>query len=1085
MEVKMKNKIFILTILFSFLFIGTSFAVIYVPEDCSTIQGAIDYAEDHNISGASISVKAGTYNENIYLCDYTYYVGGGIHIYGRTGDPADTIIDGQGIQYVVRITNGEERDTIIEGFTITGGGTGVYIENASPVIKNCIITGNTKHGIRARVDTHWCPTCPSHPKIIRNKIIGNGGDSYSSGVFLDPYHDPEPTIFQNNIVADNYGSYAGGLEVSGDNVIVTNNTFVGNYNDYEADKAGGVVFSSSSIIFTNNIIWDNYTVHYYDPSQIVTYDNIDYYGSPPTINYNCIMGGWDGPGQDNIINRNPLIMPDYGLHPFSPCIDAGYFDHGLTIDWNDFYGFGHSLHDDQQVENTGADSQGTHKYKDIGAVENQGDSWILAVPSGGGAITDIQDAVDVAWDGAIIEVAPGTYGPVDTLHKKLTIKSTDGPETTIIDAGGSGDAVKLEHGEKIDYIDTILDGFTIRNGQRAIMCSGLDKKIINNNIIDNFSGGGIRLYDGTAEITDNVITAISNNSVGAVMRIERSAVLIKDNTISEGDTTGSGGGIYLSDVGPDFNCFEQEIELTSRTIERNTISDNEAGTLGGGIYLTDTDAEIKSNTITNNFADTSGGGIYFIDTTAALSNNLITKNSATNGGGIYFGTDIEIEFVEFVNDTIANNSATYSGAGMYVEDYSWLPKITNTIIWGNDSPHDPAIYLRVGCYPEINYSNIQDGPDVNGWEEGDGNINFNPYFLDPAAGDYNLGNFSKSIDAADGDAAPVKDMLDNLRYDDESVGNTGAGTINYVDIGALERQTNSSGEPNVLTVPSADYPTIQSAITDAVDNDTIMVNPGTYIENIVFNGYMITVKSTTGPYLTTIQGNVTFQNGESSNTVLEGFKITGGNLSGIRCNNYSNPTIKNNIIIGNNSVNEGGGIRCDESSPVIINNIIADNTATLYGGGIYCLKSSPEITNNTIVNNSASVEGGGVYCALWSDAIITNTIIWGNDAPHSPGFGENVSDPVVSYSDVQGGDTTNHNINTNPLLDNSYKLGNLSPCIDRANDNDATVPELDLKGNSRYDDPAMTNYEGSIVDIGALERQRQRKPRKKTAFPNF
>ena len=47
---------------------------------------------------------------------------------------------------------------------------------------------------------------------------------------------------------------------------------------------------------------------------------------------------------------------------------------------------------------------------------------------------------------------------------------------------------------------------------------------------------------------------------------------------------------------------------------------------------------------------------------------------------------------------------------------------------------------------------------------------------------------------------------------------------------------------NTLRVP-ADQPTIQAAINAATNGDTVLVSPGTYYENINFNGKAITVVS--------------------------------------------------------------------------------------------------------------------------------------------------------------------------------------------------------------------------------------------------
>src|SRR5438034_10672477 len=77
----------------------------------------------------------------------------------------------------------------------------------------------------------------------------------------------------------------------------------------------------------------------------------------------------------------------------------------------------------------------------------------------------------------------------------------------------------------------------------------------------------------------------------------------------------------------------------------------------------------------------------------------------------------------------------------------------------------------------------------------------------------------------------------------------------------------------------ADQPTIQAAINIASNGDTVLVAPGTYYENINFMGKAITVTSSGGPSVTTINGNaagsvVTLDTNEGSSSVLSGFTIT-------------------------------------------------------------------------------------------------------------------------------------------------------------------------------------------------------------------
>ena len=158
----------------------------------------------------------------------------------------------------------------------------------------------------------------------------------------------------------------------------------------------------------------------------------------------------------------------------------------------------------------------------------------------------------------------------------------------------------------------------------------------------------------------------------------------------------------------------------------------------------------------------------------------------------------------------------------------------------------------------------------------------------------------------------------------------------------------------VDTTGTGNYITIQEGINAAVTGDTVLVYPGTYYENINYNGKNITVASL---YLTTqdnsyidstiIDGNqsgsvVTFESGEDSTAILDGFTIQNG--SG---------TIYHYIFTC------GGGIYCDEVSPTISNCIITNNTAK-WGAGIHCFTSHINLRSVIINNNHAITIGGGI-----------------------------------------------------------------------------------------------------------------------------
>ena len=95
-------------------------------------------------------------------------------------------------------------------------------------------------------------------------------------------------------------------------------------------------------------------------------------------------------------------------------------------------------------------------------------------------------------------------------------------------------------------------------------------------------------------------------------------------------------------------------------------------------------------------------------------------------------------------------------------------------------------------------------------------------------------------------------------------------------------------EARIIDVPD-DFETIQGGIEAADDGDTVLVHPGTYVENINFLGKAITVASlflTTGDtaYIdsTVIDGNanghsvVVFCNEETEDAILTGFTIQNG-----------------------------------------------------------------------------------------------------------------------------------------------------------------------------------------------------------------
>jgi len=159
---------------------------------------------------------------------------------------------------------------------------------------------------------------------------------------------------------------------------------------------------------------------------------------------------------------------------------------------------------------------------------------------------------------------------------------------------------------------------------------------------------------------------------------------------------------------------------------------------------------------------------------------------------------------------------------------------------------------------------------------------------------------------------------------------------------------------DTIHVPD-DFPEIQFAIIVAEDGDEILVAPGTYNEQIDFLGKAITVKSTEGPEKTIIDAEgagvvVTCDDGESADTVLNGFTITGGNNGGMT-NIASSPTVAA-CIFQNNSAETGAGMYNDDSSPTLTSCVFENNAANSSGGGMFNSGTSePSIEESVFCEN--------------------------------------------------------------------------------------------------------------------------------------
>ena len=274
----------------------------------------------------------------------------------------------------------------------------------------------------------------------------------------------------------------------------------------------------------------------------------------------------------------------------------------------------------------------------------------LQVKVGGTApfYSKIQTAISAASNGDTIQVAEGTY--VETFYMQgknvqlLGGYSSDfsvrdiAEYTTIIDGNQANAVIHIGNGEGTS---TKIDGFTITNGS------------VNN-------GGGIRCYNGSPVISNNIFTGNTSGNAGGGISVEGGSLPTIINNVFANNTSGTGGGLYLG---------------------------------------TNSDCVVRNNTFYKNTAS-NGGGIQCEACSPTLINNIIISNTATgSGGGIgcsYSATPI-ITYCDVWNNT-APTGADYkdcsAGTGCISQDPKFKDASNNNYVLHYSSPcidkGDPA-----------------------------------------------------------------------------------------------------------------------------------------------------------------------------------------------------------------------------------------------------------------------------------------------------------------------------------------------------------------------------------------------------------
>jgi predicted outer membrane repeat protein len=342
--------------------------------DYPTIQDAINNA-DH---GDTIVLQPGTYTGN--GSRDIDFLGKAITV--QSTDPEDpcvaagTVIDCQGRYRGFYLSSGEGPNSVLAGLKIINGhaapdfgGGGIFCQDSSPTISNCIFQENS--AIEGMLCVGGGISCwNSYATItnctfVENYAAGSGAGIYSYG--------GRPTITGCTFISNSASAVGGAIDIdtaagstlvtgctfSGNssgyggggifsqraNLKVTNCMFIGNsseqwsgggaydvatltnctfFGNTAATRGGGTGNYNVTLTITNCIMWGNSDAGGMDESAQV--DNGSWL-SAPLVNYCCIQGLTGGLGGTGNIGADPCFVAasggDYHLTSDSECINAG------------------------------------------------------------------------------------------------------------------------------------------------------------------------------------------------------------------------------------------------------------------------------------------------------------------------------------------------------------------------------------------------------------------------------------------------------------------------------------------------------------------------------------------------------------------------------------------------------------------------------------------------------------------------------------------------------------------------------------------------------------------------------------------
>jgi hypothetical protein len=241
----------------------------------------------------------------------------------------------------------------------------------------------------------------------------------------------------------------------------------------------------------------------------------------------------------------------------------------------------------------------------------------------------IQKGIDAAVDGDRVLVSPGTYFEHIYVRKSISIVSTDGAGSTLIDGSNDGTVATLYGGG-----EPILRGFTIIHGNDDGQLE---------------SGGGVTVGENTRPSIENNDFEYNIASQGAAIYVSRqTAARIHGNAFRHNEAT-YGAAIDL----------ESNSGRPGTSIDNNLFERNGCGQCSGGAIFAEQSwgVHIERNEIRDNVSRYGGAALAISEGTFVVADNLIFDNrsSLKTEGAVYINMGRKNADLIFVNNTVAGN----------------------------------------------------------------------------------------------------------------------------------------------------------------------------------------------------------------------------------------------------------------------------------------------------------------------------------------------------------------------------------------------------------------------------------------------